>query len=272
MNSPLEYSVKLDENSKVPIRLPPTLSPNRAYQEEPILDFLDTHARRRSDVEDEFSKENSHLNQLPNIRRRRHEDEQSRLLSQSAFNRISETLGALNTVGNFFLNITREVNSNQHNRGDMKLISSSSIQTTRAPIIQTSKKILTDELYTSSTEQSIPDALLKITKNVLGPNMTRTIEPLILSDKEPKVDKQNEKIEKIDRLSLNEKIDMAALAEKKRKKHQALSPKIDKNTEEKLPQLLTTVSPGTGLYASLMYNRCTSFRNAFYRIFFYYIT
>lgn len=260
----LEYSIKLDENSKVPIRLPPTTSPNGLYQEEPILDFTDTDARRRSDADDEFSSENSHAYPSTNIRRRRHETEQSRLLSQSAFNRISETLGALNTVGNFFLNITREVNGNQHNRGDMQLISSSSsIQTTRAPpTVQSSNIFSTDELISSSTEQSIPDAFLKITENVLGQNMTKTIEPLIKrvgqsSDKEPKVDKQKEKIEKIEKLSLNEKIDMAALAEKKRKKHQALSPKLEKISEEKPHQLLTTVSPGTGFHRNalcIMYN------------------
>lgn len=231
--------------------MPPTTSPNGSYQERPIFDFSNTDERGRSDVDDEFPSENSHANPLPNIRRRRHETEQSRLLSQSAFNRISETLGALNTVGNFFLNITREVNGNQHNRGDMQLISSSLIQTTRTPIIQSSNILSTDEFYSSSTEQTIPDPLLKITKNVLSRNMTKTIEPLIkrveqISDKEPKLDKQNERIEKIDKLTLNEKIDMAALAEKKRKKHQALAPKVEKISEEKLPQLLTTVSPGTG--------------------------
>lgn len=238
--------------------MPPTTSPYGSYQEDPIFDFSDTDARRRSDVDDEFSNENSHKNPLQNIRRRRHETEQSRLLSQSAFNRISETLGALNTVGNFFLNITREVNGNQHNREDLQLISSSSTQTTRAPIIQSSNIFSTDELYSSSTEQSIPDVLLKITKNVLGQNMTKTIEPVIkrvgqVSDKESKVDKQNEKIEKIEKLTLNEKIDMAALAEKKRKKHQV--PKVEKISEEKLPQLITTVSPGTAFYKLFILHR-----------------
>lgn len=230
--------------------MPPTTLPNGAYQEEPIFDYSGNDARRRSDVNDEFSSEHSNVYPLSNIRRRRHESEQSRLLSQSAFNRISETLGALNTVGNFFLNITREVNGNQHNRDDMQLISSSSIQTTRPPSnIQSSNIFSTDEFYSSNTEPNIPDALLKITENVLGQNMTKTIEPLIkrvgqITEKESKVDKQNDKIEKMDKLSLNEKIDMAALAEKKRKKHQAFAPKLEKISEEKQPQLLTTVSPG----------------------------
>lgn len=207
-------------------------------------------ARRRSDTDIEFLDEDEQVYPLPNVRRRRHDNnDQPRLLSQSAFNRISETLGALNTVGNFFLNMTREVNGEQHHRGDMQLISSSSMQPTGSLAIEPSSVFSTD-LYTTSTQQSVPDALLTITKNVLGQNMTKTIVPLIkrvgqAPEKETKIDKQNVS-EKIDKLSLNEKIDMAALAEKKRKKHQAIPPKKEKISQQ--TTLSTTVSPGIHHY------------------------
>lgn len=261
------FTVQFDENSKIPIRLPPTTSPDGSYHEQPIFDYDESIARRRSDTDSEFLNENDQVYQLPNVRRRRHDTEQARLLSQSAFNRISETLGALNTVGNFFLNMTREVSGDQHNRGDMQLISSSSMQTTRSPDIEPSS-IFSIDSYDTST-QSVPDALLTITKNVLGQNMTKTIEPLIkrvgqAPEKESKIDKLGVS-EKIDKLSLNEKIDMASLAEKKRKKHQAVPPK-----KEKIPQLIsvsTTVSPGTFWFFSFwLLSSLRITENRFYRL------
>lgn len=189
---------------------------------------------------------------LPNVRRRRrqNDDDQARLLSQSAFSRISETLGALNTVGSFLVNITRGANGDQHHRGDMHLISSSmlspAITTTKLP----SNSAVFDELLdsevvvSSSTQQSVPDAILTLTKNVLGQNMTKTIEPLIkrvgVSNNHNGNAMEPQKESKIDKQTLSEKIDMAAMAEKKRKKHQAVHPKKETTTASS-----STVAPGT---------------------------
>lgn len=96
-------------------------------------------ARRSSDYDTEFLDEDREVFPLPNVRRRRQNDDQARLLSQSAFNRITETLGALNAVGKFFLNMTREVNGDhQQQNDDMQLISSSSsvqVESTKKPSI-----------------------------------------------------------------------------------------------------------------------------------------
>lgn len=229
--------VQLDKNSKKPIFLPPNASSDGTYHETPVLEYDDElpmiAARRRSDKSVDFLDEDE-IYPLPNVRRRRQNDkqQQARLLSQSAFNRISETLGALNTVGNFFLNITREANGDQHNHGDMQLISSSSmniLSTTISPEIDHSKIYTIEPLIT--TQQSIPDAFLTITKNV-----TKNIEPLI---KRVDIDGNNtENVSNFDKQSLSEKIDMAALAEKKRKKHQAISPK------KETISVSSTVSPG----------------------------
>ncbi|KAG4072082.1 hypothetical protein HA402_015581 [Bradysia odoriphaga] len=79
-------------------------------------------------------------------RLRRHDVESSRLLSSSAFSKISETLGALNTVGRFLVNMTRgQEPTVQHN----------------------------------NPSESVPDAILTLSKTVLGQNVTKTIEPLI---------------------------------------------------------------------------------------------
>ena len=70
-----------------------------------------------------------------------------RLLSKDAFTKISETLGALNTVGRYIVNITKgqEPTLVQHNQD----------------------------------KENVPDAILTLTKNVLGQNITKSIEPLI---------------------------------------------------------------------------------------------
>ncbi|XP_055699623.1 proclotting enzyme [Phlebotomus papatasi] len=77
------------------------------------------------------------------------ENQEERGLSPVAFSRISETLGALNTVGQYLVNVTR---------GES------------APIIHTSG---------SSSNDNVPSAILTLTSNVLGKNLTNTIEPLI---------------------------------------------------------------------------------------------
>lgn len=187
---------------------------------------------------------------LPNVRRKRHQDDGARLLSQSAFSRISETLGALNTVGSFLVNITRGGNGEQHHRGDMHLISSSipstAISENKLPPDTFSNDDLLDSevVVSSTTQQSMPNAILTLTKNVLGQNMTKTIEPLIkrVGTITPTTHngKDSLKESKLDKISLSEKIDMAALAEKKRKKHQAVNPKKETTI---IPS--STVTPGT---------------------------
>lgn len=71
-----------------------------------------------------------------------------RLISSSAFNKISETLGALNTVGRLIVNMTR---------GQSVSLTDSNVQ----------------------PSDSVPDAILTLTKNVLGQNVTKKIEPFI---------------------------------------------------------------------------------------------
>ncbi|KAJ8711966.1 hypothetical protein PYW08_008920 [Mythimna loreyi] len=69
-----------------------------------------------------------------------------RLLSDSAFNRISETLGAINTVGHYLVDIVND--SHERNETDPNL-------------------------------QQLPQALYTISKNVLGRNVTDKIAPIV---------------------------------------------------------------------------------------------
>lgn len=256
----------LNDKKKVAVHLPPAFA--SVYQEHrptftaddgdiDVDESVVIAARRVDDGSMKYLTDDD-VFPLPNVRRRRqNDDDQARLLSQSAFSRISETLGALNTVGSFLVNITRGANGDQHHRGDMHLISSSMLSpamaTTKLPSHSAVISELLDEevVISSSTQQSVPDAILTLTKNVLGQNMTKTIEPLIKrvgsngnhhssnvnhhssSGKEPL------KESKIDKQTLSEKIDMAALAEKKRKKHQAIHPKKETTITPS-----STVSPG----------------------------
>ena len=73
-------------------------------------------------------------------------------MSASAFNKISETLGALNTVGHFIVDMTRGQDGQSSDE------SSSSYQ---------------------NNPNKVPDAILTLSTNVLGQNITNTIEPLI---------------------------------------------------------------------------------------------
>ncbi|XP_059051682.1 clotting factor B-like [Achroia grisella] len=68
-----------------------------------------------------------------------------RLLSETAFTRISETLGAINTVGHYLVDM---VNENDRNESDPNL-------------------------------QQLPQALYTISKNVLGRNVTDKIAPIV---------------------------------------------------------------------------------------------
>lgn len=79
-----------------------------------------------------------------------------RLISSSAFNKISETLGALNTVGRLIVNMTR---------GQSVSLTDSNVK----------------------PSDSVPDAILTLTKNVLGQNVTKKIEPFIKRVEEPLV-------------------------------------------------------------------------------------
>lgn len=211
----------------MPIYLPPTSSPDGSYYEQPIPDYDTelpsiTAQRRNSDIQMEFLNEDKDVFPLPNVRRRRQNENEARLLSQSAFNRITETLGALNAVGKFFLNMTREVNGGdqhqqqQQHHDDMQLISSSSsssvpVTTSKKPNIEKTSIFSIDLATTTS-------------KTVSNVSKNKTIEPLI---KRVGLSEAPGKGTKIDEQTLNEKIDMAALAEKKRKKHQASITKKD---------------------------------------------
>lgn len=68
-----------------------------------------------------------------------------RLLSDSAFTKISETLGAINTVGHYLVGM---VNENERNESDPNL-------------------------------QQLPQAIYTISKNVLGRNVTDKIAPIV---------------------------------------------------------------------------------------------
>ncbi|KAJ0172050.1 hypothetical protein K1T71_012023 [Dendrolimus kikuchii] len=75
----------------------------------------------------------------------RHANEDPRLLSDSAFTKISETLGAINTVGHYLVDV---VNDGEPDEKDPNL-------------------------------QQLPQALYTISKNVLGRNVTDKIAPIV---------------------------------------------------------------------------------------------
>lgn len=160
-------------------------------------------------------------------RNRRHDTNEDdggrRLLSTSAINRITETLGALNTVGRYLVNMTRgeegakvkdtneqiqeeepleedeEEENNSSGLGwfddddddeeedddddDYSDESDEDIKKKKQRV--TTKKPLTTGSTTtvksSGIEESndnVPEALLTLTSNMLGKNLTKTIEPL----------------------------------------------------------------------------------------------
>lgn len=261
--------MQLDKNAKVPIRLPPTNSPDGTYSEQPIFDYnaepYAISARSKSLLEAEYLDGNEEVYPLPNVRRRRQDDEQGRLLSQSAFNRITETLGALNKVGSFFLNMTREVNGEHGHRGDMQLISSSSSTinvSTKKPTTAEHDGVFSTE-HSTTSEKSVSDSYIKISNNKAVQNATKITEPLIKRigqspEKESKLDKQTLN-DKLAVSSISEKIDMAAMAEKKRKKHQAVASK--KDTLVTHTTVSTTLSPGK--YILLKFKDYTYKRNKY---------
>lgn len=198
-------------------------------------------ARSKFDIEPEFSGQRVNVIHRPNVRRYRRNDGEGRLLSQSAFNRITETLGALNKVGSFFLNMTREVKGGHGQRGDMQLVSSSSQSLT----MDTEKPTTSEQFEENTAFPPTPsNSSMKIVK--MNQNSTKKMDVFITpqgqgQETETKVDKQTQRDE-IAITSISEKIDMAALAEKKRKKHQAVGSKIDTLTVHTASS--TTLSPG----------------------------
>lgn len=240
---PPEYPVNINKNAKIPIHLPPTTSPDGSYHEQPILNYDDIElpsiiGRRSSGPgsDADFLDEETDISSLPNVRRRRQDDDQGRLLSQSAFNRITETLGALNAVGKFFLNMTREVNGDNNRRDDMQLVSSSSakIESIREPSTEKISIFSTD--VSTTTPASVATAKPSpTTKSKIAPSLNKRIGLSQPPTKGSKVDEQ----------TLNEKIDMAALAEKKRKKHQAISTKNEIITT--YTSSATTLPPGNSM-------------------------
>lgn len=159
------------------------------------------------------------------------EDGQGRLLSPSAFSRISETLGALNTVGNFLVNFTRGDNGHYHQTHNHN---THNLPANDHSIDHLDAEALSDErpmqmISSSSTMDatSVPDALLTLTKNVLGQNMTKTIEPLI------KRVGMMTKVETQEQPSMGHRIDAD---ENKRKQHETVVRKDDQDA--------TAVAPG----------------------------
>lgn len=207
------------------------------YYEHPIPDYdaelPSISGRQSSSFDVDFLDEDKDIFPLPNVRRRRQND-QGRLLSQSAFNRISETLGALNAMGNFFLNMTREVNGDNDRRDDMQLISSSSSKVENKIQPSTEKISTFSHDLSTTTQQSVATKLSSTTKS-----SAKITEQFI---KRIGLSEQPVKGSKVDEQTLNEKIDMAALAEKKRKKHQAINTKNEVMTTHTLNP--TTLSPG----------------------------
>lgn len=171
-------------------------------------------------------------------RSRRHNmdsEAEMRLLSPSAFSRISETLGALNTVGSFLVNFTRG-DTFQHGH-----LSNQNSQTHHGPsshrVDHLEAESLSDEppmqmISSSSSDSSVPNAILTLTKTMLGHNVTKTIEPFI---KRVGISSPGEKYDETTVSSQH--VETSSLAQKKRKKHQAEN---DKNENH----VVSTVAPG----------------------------
>lgn len=227
----------INKNAKIPIRLPPTSSPDGSYHEQPIPNYDDVEmpsiiGRQSAGFDADFFDKVSDISPSPNVRRRRQDDDHGRLLSQSAFNRITETLGALNAVGKFFLNMTREVNGDNNRRDDMELISTS-LKTEPS----TEKISIFSNDVSTTTQTSVVTKSPSITKSKITPSFNKRMG----------LSQQPTKGSKIDEQTLNEKIDMAALAEKKRKKHQAISTKNEIITTHTYTSSPTTLSPGNSI-------------------------
>lgn len=151
-------------------------------------------------------------------RNRRHDTDESggrRILSSSAINRITETLGALNTVGRYLVNMTRSEDSTNGDKlkesvedeeeddedddssdwfgddsddeDDDEEYSDESDEgikkqkKKKRPQSKPETEVRATTPKVAILEQrndNIPEALLTLTSNVLGKNLTKTIEPL----------------------------------------------------------------------------------------------
>lgn len=108
-------------------------------------------------------------------RLRRDDTESSRLLSTSAFSKISETLGKSDTL-NRFLSWPQHIEQNfdlwtvVHTSGALNTVGRFLVNMTRGqePHIQN-----------SNPSDNVPDAILTLSKTVLGQNVTKIVEPLI---------------------------------------------------------------------------------------------
>ncbi|XP_065075190.1 serine proteinase stubble [Ochlerotatus camptorhynchus] len=121
--------------------------------EDDFLDFLgdddDDSDDDDDEEEEEDEEEEDEEEQEEEAEEETSTDGASRLWSADAFNKISQTLGALNTVGRYIVNITKGQEA--------------------APV----NSINIDR------KENVPDAILTLTKTMLGANVTKTIEPLI---------------------------------------------------------------------------------------------
>lgn len=162
-------------------------------------------------------------------RSRRHntDSEEARLLSPSAFSRISETLGALNTVGNFLVNFTRgdtfhHGHLNNQNGHTQDVDSAHRVDHLEAESLDDERPM---QMISSS---AVPNAILTLTKTMLGQNVTKTIEPFIkrvgISDKH-------------ELTTSNQNVNTGSSPEKKRQKHQAENNNVENH-------ISSTVAPG----------------------------
>ncbi|XP_063709203.1 proclotting enzyme [Culicoides brevitarsis] len=128
-----------------------------------------------------------------------------RLISSSAFNKISETLGALNTVGRLIVNMTR---------GQSVSLTNNNVK----------------------PSDSVPNAILTLTSNVLGQNLTKKIEPFI--KREPVVTQQLQPVQQKPTYSIanyhDEDVEETTTKKAKRKnpKKQTSQSKIDQVPSE----------------------------------------
>ncbi|XP_058824736.1 proclotting enzyme isoform X2 [Topomyia yanbarensis] len=125
----------------------PTTADDDDDDDDDFLDFLgDDDDDSEDDEEDDDDDDEEDEEEEP-------EEETStdggRIWSPEVFNKISDTLGALNTVGRYIVNITKGQEPAQANA------------------------------INKDSKENIPNALLTLTKTVLGPNVTKTFEPLI---------------------------------------------------------------------------------------------
>lgn len=106
-------------------------------------DFFDNPLKALYEPWTDSSAESKRWIQIPQSRKVEDEVEEGRHLRPETFYRISETLGALNTVGRYIVNMTRGVDTD------------------------------------SPLSEEIPSAIYTLSKNVLGRNVTDTIAPFV---------------------------------------------------------------------------------------------